>query len=454
MYPWIARNLIYYPVQAVRGEKLLKYLREVRAFNKLSAAQMKEMQWCKLQALIEYVYKHNSYYKKLFDEHNIKPDMINSPDDYSKIPFLTKQAIKERSSEMLSTDNRRFDVRKTSGSTGVPLKFVKDRDSLAYMNAVMHDVYSWYGIEIGDRSCRIWAIPLEVKKQSSIFIRDFLQNRIRLNSFDVSDESSISFYHAVRKFKPKFMMGVPSYMTDFCKRLKKAGFDPADMGLEVIISTGEILYPAQKQLLLDSFKCKIANEYGTTESGIIAFACPKGNMHLMNHNLYIEIINPKTGTQVKPGESGELVLTELHSYKMPFIRYKLSDIVIPKEGICECGLESPVLEHIEGRLEDMIITPDGKKVAGGMLYYTLTKGIQQFKAFQRSVDRLEVFIEKSPTFDEKDFEKVKQQWREYLGENMKIDYKFVDKIPPDRSGKMRYFVPEYDPDYITKSDIS
>lgn len=447
MHPWIARNLIYYPIQFFRGEKVNRYREELKAFNRLSAEKMKEKQWEKLTALLEYAYRHNPYYKKLFDENDLTPKRIQNPDDFKKIPYLNKAAIQANQTELLSTGSRRVDHRKTSGSTGMPLQFVKDRISLAYMNAVMHEVYSRHGIEIGDRSCRIWAIPRIFKVQCSIFIRDLLQNRIRLSSFNVSDETSVEFYKKIRRFKPKFMMGVPSYMTDFGKRLIKAGLNPADLGLETIITTGEILYPAQKELLKEHFQCTIANEYGTTECGIVAFACPHDKMHVQNHNLYVEAVNPETGREARPGERGEIVLTELHSFAMPFIRYRLGDTVVPSDERCSCGLASPLFAHIEGRLEDMIETPDGRKVAGGMLYYTLTKGIHQFKAFQRAVDRLEVFIEKGPNFSDKFLEEVKAQWREYLGEDMKFEFKFVDHIPADPSGKLRYFVPEYDPEY-------
>jgi phenylacetate-CoA ligase len=96
----------------------------------------------------------------------------------------------------------------------------------------------------------------------------------------------------------------------------------------------------------------------------------------------------------------------------------------------------------------MIETPEGKKVAGGMLYYTLTKGIQQFKAYQRATDYLHVLIEPGPGFAESDLDRIREQWRTYLGERMKVTFEIVDRIPPDRSGKLRYFVPETDPDYV------
>ena len=247
-------------------------------------------------------------------------------------------------------------------------------------------------------------------------------------------------------------MGVPSYITEFAKRVRNASLNPADIGLRVIISTGEILYPAQKELMEKSFNCPVANEYGTTECGIVAFACREGRMHLMTHNLAVEVVDPGTGAHVQPARPGEIVITELHGRHMPFIRYRLGDTVTVSTGPCRCGLQSPCLEQIEGRLEDMIQTPDGRKVAGGMLYYTLTEGIQQFKAIQRAVDRLEVFIVKGPSFSDAWLAGVRAQWRDYLGEAMKIDFRFVDHIPADRSGKLRYFVPEFDPDYMKSSE--
>jgi phenylacetate-CoA ligase len=448
MHPFIARNLFYHPILFFRGEKVGRYHDEVCAFNRLGRSEMEEVQWAKLKRLLDHVYAHNRYYHDLFDQNRIHPDRIKSLEDYRRVPLLAKGIIQENSARLLSEGNYRLDHRKTSGSTGHPLKFVKDRVSLAYMNAVMHEVYHWHGIEIGDRSCRIWAIPKDSRKQLSIFLRDHLQNRRRLNSFDVSDESSLRFFRAMLKFRPKFMMGVPSYITDFAKRLRNASLNPADIGLDVIISTGEILYPAQKKLMEEAFACRIANEYGTSECGIVAFACPQGRMHTMNHNLLVEVINPETGAPVNTGERGEIVITELHGYYMPFIRYRLGDTVQLSSDICPCGLQSPLLEHVEGRLEDMIVTPSGKNVAGGMLYYTLTEGIHQFKAYQRAVDRLEVLIVKGPGFSETWLAEVKRQWHEYLGEDMKFDFRFVDRIPADRSGKLRYFVPEFDPDYI------
>ncbi len=451
MNPWIARNLIYRPVQAIRGEKIDEYMAAVRAFNSLPYSQMREIQWFRLVRLIEFAYNNNPYYRELYDKHGVDPRKISGFEDFAKLPFLLKSEIKEKHERMISAGKWRLSQRKTSGSTGTPLKFVKDIEALAYMNAVMHDVYSWHGIKIGDRQARIWAIPNEPRRKILIFFKDLLQNRTRLNSFDVSDDTSRKFYRKLLRFKPAFLYGVPSYILDFGRRLKRLGLNPAACGFKVIIVTGEILYKEQAEEIKELFESPLANEYGTTECGIIAFSCTKGNLHLMNHNLYVEIIDPRTGREVSEGETGEIVLTELHAFSMPFIRYRLGDRAVRRPGKCECGLELPMLAHVEGRLEDMITTPEGKKVAGGMLYYTLVKGIQQFKAYQRAIDRLEILIVRAPDFSDKILSDLYSQWRRYLGEKMKIEVKFVDSIPPDRSGKFRYFVPEIELDYVARS---
>jgi phenylacetate-CoA ligase len=440
----LSKYFIYNPIFSLRGEKVGQYGQEVKQFHKLPLVEMKQRQWNKLLSILSYSYDNNAYYGKLFDDNYIKPGDIKDVSELKKIPYLTKKIIQEDYTRLISPNHRRLSHRKTSGSTGMPLKFVKDMDSLAYMDAVMYEVYGWHGIKMGDPQCRIWGLPADLKSRLSIKSRDFLLNRIRLSSFDVSDDSSREFYHSIRKFKPVFMYAVPSYTTDFAKRLQKMSLDPKGLGLKAIILTGEIFYAEQKKYIREAFGCPVINEYGTTECGILAFACPNDNMHLMMHNVFFEFVNPQTGTEVQPGEPGEIVITELHGKALPFIRYRLGDIVTPKGGVCACGSQLPMVSHIEGRLEDMITTPEGKKVAGGMLYYTLTKGIQQFKVYQKSIDSLEVLIEKGPGFSEDYLSDVKNKWRIYLGNRMKVEFKIVDKIPPDKSGKLRYFVSEFD----------
>lgn len=441
MHPWIARNLIYLPILAFRGEPLARCLEEVRAFNALSPERMRQDQFRRLQSSAAYAYDQSPYYRAQFERVGLTPADIVTPEAFARLPLLAKADIQKHEADIRSREKQRVSHRHTSGSTGVPLQFYKDHESLAYMNAIMHDCYSWHGVAIGEPQARIWGIPHGLKAAFKVRARDLLLNRIRLSSFDIGDFSCREFHHKMRRFRPTHFYGVPSYMAETAFRLKRMNLPVADLGLKVAITTGEILYPEQKQLLEEFYNCPVANEYGTTECGIIAFACPKGGLHIMSHSIYLELVNPATGLPVKPGERGEVVITDLTSRAMPFLRYRLGDTAQAKPGSCACGLPLPLLGHIEGRLEDLVATPDGRKVAGGMFYYTLTReGIRRFKAYQRAINHVDVLIEKDAGFEKINMASIRQQWQEYLGEGMNVDFRVVDEIPPDPGGKFRFFV--------------
>jgi len=433
--PWIVKNLIYFPIQAVRGEQVREYMDKISAFHEKPLSEQLDIQWRKLRKLLEYVSANNRYYRDMFASHEIDVGRIESPEDFRKIPFLTRGAIRAGSRNLVSNYSGRVSHRKTSGSTGVPLAFVKDRDSTAYMDALMYEVYGWHGIGIGDRQSRLWGIPFALKSRLLTHMKDILLNRRRLSAFSLSRESCIDYLQCLKRFKPKFMYGLPSTMEAFAAILQSSGIDPCEAQLEVIISTGEILSARSREKLESAFGCRVVNEYGTTENGIVAFESADGKMRLMIHNLYIEILNPKDGTPAKPGETGEIVITELHSYAMPFIRYRVGDLAVQESDSTD-GSNLPAVRDIVGRVSDLIITPEGKRVAAAILDYSLAEGVKRFKAFQTVVDSLQVMIETDDSFDESTLARTEKSWRAYLGEGIRIEFNIVDKIPPDKSGKM------------------
>jgi phenylacetate-CoA ligase len=233
--------------------------------------------------------------------------------------------------------------------------------------------------------------------------------------------------------------GYPSAICEFAVLAEQQGLRVRDLRIPVIINTGEMLFPAQRQQLEKMFACTVANEYGSTENGIIAFSCREGRMHLMNHNLYIEVLDPNTNAPVSPGEKGVTVVTELHSYAFPFVRYRLGDIVVPSLQMCPCGLALPVIESIEGRVSDMIVASDGSKVAGPIINYTMTKGVRRFKAIQESKLEIRILVEPGADFDASELDVIRERWHALLGRDVTVDIQIVDSIPADPSGKLRAF---------------
>jgi phenylacetate-CoA ligase len=443
MNQWFAEHLIFTPIYKARGEAVKKYWREVSSFHKKSLDEMLTIQLDKVKKLAVFLYTNNPYYKNLFDTNGIRPEDIKQISDFTRIPAMTKSIMQSDMNNLLSSVKMRSSPRKTSGSSGIPLWFIKDRTASAYMDAVMYEVYGWHGIKMGDRQARLWGMPLDWQHRLRWKMKDALLNRIRKSAFDMSAESCLAFYEWMIRAKSKYIYGYPSTTCEFISVLKDNNCDFDRIKLNCAITTGEMLYDEQRAIIQDNFRCKAVNEYGCTENGIIAFECPAGNMHLMIHNLLIEFIDPATGKPAANDSMGEIYLTELHSYLLPFVRYKTSDIATRSDKSCSCGSKLPIIEGVHGRETELLVTPDGKRITGAIINYTMTQGVRRVKAVQKKNNEILVHIEKYPGYETAiDVEVVKNKWRALVGDKMTITVELVDKLPVDKSGKLRSFTVE------------
>jgi phenylacetate-CoA ligase len=190
------------------------------------------------------------------------------------------------------------------------------------------------------------------------------------------------------------------------------------------------------------FTCPIVDEYGSSENGILAFQCTKGNMHIMSDHVYLEFLD-ESNRQVKPGELGRIVVTDLDSYGMPLIRYEIGDMGRPSNEKCSCGINLPLMEIVEGRKEDFIRMKEGKFVHAAYLCYTLKDdAVHEFKMYQNDINTLQVQIVKSQSFNSNSEKMLDKKLRTALGKDMKITFVYLDRIPREASGKLRYFVSE------------
>jgi phenylacetate-CoA ligase len=443
MNQWIAENFIYAPIYKMRGEPVKKFRKEVAAFHKISFDEMQHIQFQKAQKLVSFVYVNNKYYRNLLDSNGIKPEDIKSLADFSRMPLLTKEILQKNMDDMKSRAELKSSPRKTSGSTGIPLFFYKDRIATAYMDALMYEVYGWHGVKMGDRQARFWGMPLDKKIAARWALKDKLLNRIRMNSFKITPDTCAEFYQEVIKAKSKYIYGYPSAVSEFIAMNKQNNLSLDSLNLKCVITTGEMLYNEQRKLIQDNLNCKVANEYGNTENGIIAFECPAGSMHLMLHNFIVEIIDSATGKPSPDGAIGQVVLTELHSFLLPFLRYNTYDMAAYSGNTCSCGLNLPIVKEIGGRVSDMIITPEGNKISGPIINYTMAKGVSRFRATQKGRDKIEILIEKNdPRGGDIDTEEIKKKWKALVGDKMTIEISLVDKIPLEKSGKLRSFIRE------------
>ena len=163
--------------------------------------------------------------------------------------------------------------------------------------------------------------------------------------------------------------------------------------------------------------------------------------HINSERFYIEILNEK-GHPVEPMESGEIIITDLDNYGFPFIRYRIEDMAIPSNKSCSCGRGLPLIERITGRSFDIIIAPNGNKIAG--TFWTLTlraiSGIDSFQIKQTTLKKLLVKIVPTPSYSKSSEQQISRTIKDKCGNEMEIEFIYVDKIPLTKSGKMRFVI--------------
>jgi phenylacetate-CoA ligase len=432
MQPRIVKHLIYFPIQALRGEQVKLFREDLESTEKFTVEGLYNYQEVKIEKLLYYVCDHIPFYKQAFERLCLNPGEIRKMYNLSVIPCLNKECLRKNLKDFINPALK-DSWRSTSGTTGSPLIFPKDRVATGYMDAMMYQAYSWHGIDIGDKQARFWGRATKPKQKIIQMTKDFLLNRKRLSAFNMSDEKCLKFYQKLLKVKPTYFYGYVNAIYQFALTLERHRIDGAELRLKVIICTGEVLFAYQRRKMEDCFGCKVVNEYGSTENGIIGFECEYEYMHIVP-TVYLEIEEPdKYGF-------GEILVTELNSRSIPFIRYKIGDKGRLLSTRCPCGRPYSLMEIHEGRIDDYIRCPDGRLVYDAILAYTLKDCVRQFKAYQEGIDQLRIEVIPKENFSPELETRLKVTLQKYLTNRMAIDFVKVLSIPSEPSGKLRYFV--------------
>ena len=428
----ICKYCIYLPTTYVRSEKVFAYLNEVKRSFILNEKEFCEYQEIKFKELVYYLERETVYYKKKFEDNGIQIHEINHLDDIKKFDIIDKNEIKANYHAMDNKNAKKY-WRSTSGTTGNPFKFQKDTYASGYMDAVMYTAYSWYNIDIGDRQARIWGTAVEPTIRIVQIGIDYFMNRKRLSTFKMTSESCGRFEQCIHDFKAQYIYGYVNGVYEFVETLKRLGIKWKTK-LKCVIVTGEVLFDYQRMALEDYFETFVVNEYGTTENGVIGFECKNKKMHIMP-NIYLEAINKDENGY------GTLLVTELTSRSLPFIRYKLGDVGRIIRGYCNCGSCLPVLELKEGRLDSYIVLPNGKVVYDAILAYVLKAYAVSFRGRQKSLGKLTIEIVPKEKFTKSKQNNAEQKLRKYLGKDIDIVFIVKNEIEKEKSGKLRYFIP-------------
>ena len=392
--------------------------------------------------LLNYVLTNNAFYINKYRYHDISIQSVKSLNDIAKLPLVTKSEIRSNLNLLISKpfDKNHLLHFKTGGSTGKALDLYITEDCSSRRNACARRHDRWTGWKPGEPIAAVWGNPDLPKTIKANLKNLFISPIIFLDTMAMNIPSVNSFLFNCQKKKATLLFGHAHsiyLLAQYVSNFELQAFQPKG-----ILSTSMMLYPHERSLIEKTFGCKVIDRYGCEEVGLIGCECSKHEgMHLNIDNLIIEFLN-ENGFPAKPGEPGQIVLTDLSNIAMPLIRYKVEDIGIPLEIQCSCGRGLPLMQKVIGRTADFLIKDDGTKVAGiSLIENTLTKlsGINQMQIIQNSLYEFQLNIVPDLIYSDT----VSIDLASYFSKifpGSRTDIHLVKQIPPEPNGKFRFSI--------------
>ncbi|HSN75214.1 MAG TPA: hypothetical protein VL334_09005 [Anaerolineae bacterium] len=466
LYATFLRHAALPVIGRLQGMPVSATLRALEQSQWWPPEELRALQLAKLRRLADHAYAQVPLYRRLWDAHGVRPQDIRSLDDLARLPLLDKPTLRAAYPDdaLAANIDRRHLVRyASSGSTGEPLQFVMTRAEKGQRWANMFRCWAWAGAYQGVRTANVKdGHALGVFRGGALQRLEQQATRmLNLSAYDVHDQRLEQVVSDLVRFRPEVMFAYPGTAYHLAVALEERGID---LPLHTVITSGEMLHPFQRQAIERQFHCLVHDYYGG-EGMDVAMQCGVGSTYHINaESVIVEVVDAE-GQPVPEGQEGSIVLTNLHAYAMPFIRYVVGDVGALAGGQCACGRGLPLLDHVAGRSSDQLTLPSGR----GLLMWFFTDvfrqmpGVQSFQMRQVAPDRIIVLVTPGPAFGylpanagqraaggphdlgafvglDAALQFLRQRLEEQVRGEAALDMALVESIPLGPGGKHRFFV--------------
>jgi phenylacetate-CoA ligase len=397
----------------------------------------------KRKEIVEYHLKNNKSYQEFVG----KSDFNTEVSEWNELPIMTKKDFQKPLSERLSNGftTKNVYVNKTSGSSGDPFIFAKDKFCHALTWANIINRFGWFGIDFNSSfQARFYGIPLDFIGNTKERIKDFLKNSYRFTIFDLSDAVLETVLLKFQDKKFDYINGYTSSIVLFAKFLQEKNIVLTTVcpTLKCCVVTSEMLFEEDKLLMEKQFGVPVVNEYGASELDLIAFQNPQGEWQVNSETLFVEILDEEN--KVLPnGKEGRIVITSLYNKAHPIIRYDIGDIGILDE---KSTFKKPILKKLIGRTNDVAILPSGKK-SPGLTFYYVTKSIieddgnvKEFVVKQTKIDTFDIEYVSQNKLTENQILNIEKAIAMCLESGLTFTFTRKEKLERSKSGKLKQFV--------------
>ncbi|SDW86866.1 phenylacetate-CoA ligase [Lutibacter oricola] len=330
-------KLLFNIGQQLRNPSLIKHLEFLKVSEKWSLKELEAYQLEKLKELVCVAKENSPYFKRLLNQKGIVK--IESLDDLKKIPITSKKELLAFNKDIhTNLELNKFFTANTSGTSGEALKFKREERADSFNRASIFRGYSWYNVKPWYKNGYFWGFNFTSSEKIKTKVLDLFQHRFRMFSYK---NNELDLF-VTKLQKASYLHGYSSMIYRVAKYINEHQL-PKPIHLKMVKGTSEKIMDSYQAEVQKAFGLKMINEYGAAETGIIAFECPFGNMHINMEGVIVEEIE------------NEIIVTNLQMHSFPIIRYKLGDYIkLSKTTDCKCGMKHTIIEEITGRVGNIV----------------------------------------------------------------------------------------------------
>jgi len=452
LYGPLLEKALFPAFEAARGRPTVPLLRYLQRTERWEPTAIRDLQTGFLRRLIRHAYLHTAHYRDVLDERGLRPEAFDSVESLSLLPLLDRDTVRTSFEARTAAAPPRWVVQKsTSGTTGEPVVVKYNAESRYWRDATRWRGYGWAGYRIGMRAFHYWGFgpPAETwYKRKKIALDRALKRDLYVDCTPRSDEALMHAVTRLRQFEPQVMVAYTagaSALAKFVIANKLRTWRPFP-----VLVGAERLWPHDREVIQEAFG-PVFETYGCREVMMIGSECEEHDgMHTSMETMIVEIVvREPDGTvrAARPGETGEIAITDLHNLACPMIRYITGDLAIARDpSPCRCGRGLDRIGPIEGRVTETLRDGNGNAVGGlvfNILFGVMNHVARKFQVVQK-VDGevvMKVVPNGGPELPAAEYRKIHDFAKKYLP-NTKFAVEYVDDIPLTAAGKRKVVIVE------------
>jgi phenylacetate-CoA ligase len=445
LYGMALGRLLYPAWERLRGRPTFELLAQLLRSEHASVDELVAIRTGYLRRLVRHAYHHTAYYRRAFDAAGILPDDIATLDDLPCLPLLPRATAQLTVDERTAVHPTAEFAKVTSGSTGQPLEVRYSAESRHWRDATRWRGFGWGGYHMGNKAMHLWGVPAVQGSpwaRAKLAIDHRLRRDVYANCLVRSPENLLAMVGLIRRECPDVLAGYGQALADLARFVNREGLRTWDT--IPVIYGAERLWEHDREDLVRAFGPAVFETYGCREFMLMGAECEvHDGLHESAEDLIVEILlREPDGTQrpARPGEIGEVAITDLHNLACPFIRYLTGDLAMARApSPCSCGRTLPMFGPVQGRVTETLHDAHGNPVEGilfNILFLNMARYARQFQVIQRADQRLTLRV--VPVLDALPPE-AEALIRTFVARHVAgipLDIELVREIPLTRAGKL------------------